>query len=55
MYPTVYVENPKTSRIPEEDHAKLVEHFKINKKFYQNEWNALSGKPQSKKEDGDGE
>jgi hypothetical protein len=47
LYPNVYVENPKTTRIPKNDHAKLIEHFKINKKYYQQQWNALLGKPQS--------
>ena len=51
LYPTVHVEDPKTTRIPEKDHARLEEHFKINKKYYQQQWNGLSGKPPKKQVD----
>ena len=55
LYPTVYVEDTKENptRIPEGDHAKLVEHFKINKKYYQEQWNAINekGKPPKMSED----
>ena len=45
LYPTVYVEDPETTSIPKGDHAKLEEHFKINKKYYQKQWNTIVGKP----------
>ena len=45
LYPTVYIESVETTHIPEKDHAKLLEHFKINKKYYQKQWNSILGKP----------